>query len=98
MVNSIDELRDEVLEKELNTRMAFGRHKGFTVGEVLDQNPSYLVWAYENVESFTLSSPVLTEAYKRKNARGTKRYPYHDNYDEELEMALQGYDWKDYLD
>lgn len=33
----------------------FGKHKGKSVKEVVENSPSYALWAHENVRGFTLS-------------------------------------------
>lgn len=39
----------------LSTVLDFGRHKDEDIQHVIDTNPTWLAWAEENVEGFTLS-------------------------------------------
>lgn len=43
----------------LNTKFDFGKHKGKTVEEVCDDDPSYVEWCIDNVDDFELDN----EAY-----------------------------------
>lgn len=40
----------------------FGKHKGKTVKEVMETDPSYLLWADENVDGFKLSDYLRDKA------------------------------------
>jgi len=54
---------------EVDTELAFGKHKGFTIGDVFSMDYQYLVWMYENFENAEWSNGVLklvTEAYDLK--------------------------------
>lgn len=42
----------------LNDVLTFGRYEGRTIGYVLEENPSYLVWAHDNTERVKLSSEL----------------------------------------
>ncbi len=44
------------------TIMSFGKHKGKTVKEVMETDPSYLLWADDNVEGFELSDYLRDKA------------------------------------
>jgi hypothetical protein len=37
---------------DLDTILGFGKYKGYTVEQILEQDPSYLFWLLENVERF----------------------------------------------
>jgi hypothetical protein len=43
---------------KLDTIMTFGQYKGMTVAEVLEEDPQYLKWAYENIEWFDLEVSI----------------------------------------
>lgn len=45
-----------------DTVLRFGRYKGLTIGEVLKEDPAYLVWAAANVSGFDLHHDLLSEA------------------------------------
>lgn len=40
----------------------FGKYKGFTVEEVLDKNPGYLIWSHSHIAWFILSEEVKGDA------------------------------------
>ncbi len=42
--------------------LPFGKYKGTSVGDVLELNPGYLLWAVENIEWFDLHADILEEA------------------------------------
>lgn len=41
----------------------FGKHKGKTVGEVVDEDPTYICWVYENVSSFPIEREIYMDCY-----------------------------------
>jgi arginine deiminase len=41
-----------------DTVFSFGQHKGETVAEVLEKNPTYLVWCYGNIDNFCATDAV----------------------------------------
>jgi hypothetical protein len=45
----------------LNTTFSFGKHKGKTVKEVLEIEPSYIKWCILNLNHFCILSEVLKE-------------------------------------
>lgn len=46
------------------TVLTFGKYRGETIREVLDNDPQYLVWLHENSEHFELGWELLEEASK----------------------------------
>ena len=42
-------------------RMTFGKYRGFTVGTLLDNKPSYLLWLCDKTD-FELGSDLMDEA------------------------------------
>lgn len=56
---------------DLDTPLGFGKYRGYPVEEVLESDPSYLMWALENVESFEVDK-ALQDAIERA-ARTAKR-------------------------
>ena len=46
----------------LDSIIKFGKHKGKTICFILNEDPSYLVWASENIKSFKLEQDILDEA------------------------------------
>ena len=47
---------------KLDHIMTFGKHKGKTVAELMDEAPGWLVWAHENVEFFKLPPELIRQA------------------------------------
>lgn len=47
-----------------NELITFGKYKGRTILEVLEEDPQYLLWANENVEGFILNDAIFFEAHK----------------------------------
>ena len=57
--------------------MLFGKYKGETVQDILDNDPQYLVWLHEKSDQFELSWDLLEEASKPPShtfSGFTKRY------------------------
>lgn len=53
--------REELLNtKGINDMFTFGKFKGKTILEVLENKPSYIVWCIENVKNFRID-PVLSK-------------------------------------
>lgn len=53
--------RKELLNiKGINDVFTFGKFKGKTILEVLENKPSYIVWCIENIKNFTID-PVLSK-------------------------------------
>jgi hypothetical protein len=46
--------------------VAFGKHKGKAWSEVIIFDPSYILWAYENVKNFSLDSAIRSEVKAKK--------------------------------
>ena len=44
--------------------LVFGKYKGESIQDVLDNDPQYLVWLHENNEFFELGWELLEEASK----------------------------------
>ena len=43
-------------------RLMFGKHKGKTVGQIISEDPGYILWALANVSGFFATEAVLKEA------------------------------------
>lgn len=52
--------RDKV--HDLEDEFPFGKYKGKTIQDVLEINPSYIVWFYENVKRFKILESIYDEA------------------------------------
>lgn len=46
---------------DLDDELSFGKYKGKTVEEVLEEDPHYLKWAMENVASFVVDNALHDE-------------------------------------
>lgn len=49
---------------ELSQKITFGKYKGLTIVDVLVSDPSYLVWACDNVEFFPNFSTEIYDLAK----------------------------------
>lgn len=63
------ELREQHLAEYLQRKISFGRYQGHTWAFVLEENPSYIIWADENVEWLSIPSEIVTQAEANKSAR-----------------------------
>jgi uncharacterized protein (DUF3820 family) len=46
--------------------MTFGKYKGKSIAEILDVNPSYIIWLYDN-NVLSIDDKVLGMAYELQN-------------------------------
>jgi uncharacterized protein (DUF3820 family) len=46
---------------DLDHVLTFGRHRGRTIEDVLEDDPRYLLWVCENVDDFELDDVVAHE-------------------------------------
>jgi len=56
----------------LYDEMPFGKHKGKTIMQVMDDDLDWITWALENIKTFELSPPAEDEY----NARFNRGRPY----------------------
>lgn len=52
-------MKDQILN--LSSRMNFGKHRGETIGQIVDENPSYIEWMIENIDNIAFSEDVVSE-------------------------------------
>lgn len=45
-----------------NHKMPFGKYKNFTVGEVIEGDPQYIIWLHHNNNFFELNHILFDEA------------------------------------
>ena len=83
------ELREKLLADFLATKITFGKYRGDTWGLIIEANPSYIIWADENVEWLTIPPEIVNQAQANKSAK--KDIVEEDYY-------LHGYDPYDYFD
>lgn len=61
----------------------FGKYKGLSVNEILDDDPSYLVWANKEVQWFKLKKEVYDLVLERATEELERKMQYqsrHHNY------------------
>lgn len=62
------------------TPLTFGKHKGKTPSELLDEYPSYLAWMLKNFENGVPFSPEVIDEVNRIQAKDSLDYDELDNY------------------
>ena len=62
----------------LDTILHFGKFKGHTVQQVIDEEPSYIVWCADNIEWFDIE-PFVYDMAVEKDA-GQNYDPDYDGY------------------
>jgi hypothetical protein len=75
----------EITYFTLDDIITFGKYKGKSIHSILHTDPSYLIWAHNNVEWFKLGIGVYDEACSGANEQRTQYY-------------IDNLDWKDYYD
>lgn len=74
-------VRKSLTQQEIDldhTPLTFGKHKGLTPDQVSEDDPGWLVWAYENVKNRDVCSKTLydtcrREAYQYKKDKSESR-------------------------
>ena len=51
----------------VNNILTFGKYRGKTILQVIDENPSYIAWCIENVKDFTIDSRLKNELMRQYN-------------------------------
>ena len=82
------------------TVLWFGKHKGQTVKEVLNEDAQYLYWAYQNIDNIQMDEKLLKEIDVKKNEQYVPRQSRNwfnpdeiSNYDERQIDCGEGYTW-----
>lgn len=44
----------------------FGKYKGKTIKEVMEENPGYIVWCYENMKQSLITQTIKFNIFKYK--------------------------------
>ena len=52
-------MKNQILS--LYSRMNFGKYHGETIGQVADENPSYIEWMIESIDNIAFSEEVVSE-------------------------------------
>lgn len=73
---------------KLNTILKFGKHKGKTVEQVLNNDPTYIRWCLKNVDFFEMSKVDIETALESAHQADLERY--EENY-----MVIDLYDFCD---
>lgn len=68
----------------LNSVLEFGKYKGQTIKQVLEQNVDYITWCLENINHFALDEEAELEWDSILDARSW-----------DIERQLQGFDFND---
>ena len=89
---------------DLDTVLTFGRHKGFSVTEVLKQDPTYSEWAYGVLRDFFITDAVweVLKMHKkskplaynqRKHEEKKRNYKNYriEHYSKKLDLELSGH-------
>ena len=85
----------------MDTVMGFGMYKDYRVRDVLDEDPSYLIWAYETIADFGLDEDIYwkaTEAVEDNIDRVFRRNILsilRDQYIDDAEGYIDPYDYCD---
>lgn len=64
----------------LNDKLSFGKHKGQTIRQVLQSDPSYLLWCVEKLDRFAMSDEAWDYAISMSEQFATMR-PKPTTYD-----------------
>jgi hypothetical protein len=51
----------------VTTTLDFGKYKGYSVGNILEMDPAYILWASQNVETFRLTKSVRDVLFEYEN-------------------------------
>jgi hypothetical protein len=76
-------------------KFTFGKYKGETVDSVIEYQPSYVMWALQNVPFFTLSdsqNKKLSEKYSEWKFYHTNECKSHRDF-KEVHDDLEAYAW-----
>lgn len=63
-----------VLYAGLRHKLDFGKYKGKTVKAILDEDPSYLVWAHEETDRLRLRKDIYQKASDLKEEIDSERH------------------------
>ncbi len=66
MLQEFSNPQEVLYKKSLDIIINFGKHKGKTVGQLLTENPGYLVWVYEECKNQTIISEQIYKEAKEK--------------------------------
>lgn len=78
----------------LKDKLPFGKYKGKSVEEVIQENAKYLIWCAENISWFALTTEVQDELSKELAKRAVRVFDVYGDLDEDLYGS--SYDDEDY--
>lgn len=55
-----------------NCVLTFGKYRGYSIADVIENEPQYAVWLHENLHSFELGADLLEEALNAINPNDTQ--------------------------
>ena len=62
-----------------DTVLQFGKHKGWTIGDCVEADPSYVIWLSED-EVMKIPADILEEAQENENIDWWDEPSYYENY------------------
>ncbi len=65
---------------KLTDKMTFGKYRGDTVQEVIDNAPSYIEWALDEVNGFELDDEAMVE-YEQAIQKHDNKYTPPNHWD-----------------
>jgi len=74
--------------------LGFGKYKGYTPSDLLDIDPSYIVWMYENVQPIRCSRELYMDACSEVEDQQSE-YHCHSKYYDMDESPWGEIDWND---
>lgn len=98
-------MKDQILSRY--SRMNFGKHRGETIEQIVDENPSYIKWMIESIDNIAFSEEVvselnlsddLTEINSEKlerfedNSWNDDDFYEHDSYDDDYDYRRESWD------
>ncbi len=71
----------------------FGKYKGKTIFQVIEENPAYIVWCIRNVENFTINDKLSKELCKQYDEHFRKYNQYQENgyTDSDIQTLMHRY-------
>lgn len=82
--------------KKKSNIVDFGKHKGKSIGEVIEKYPSWVDWAIQNVTNFTMSKKLQKKQKKRYAQIVSQSYVVsrHDSPRRRSQTACYGDDYE----
>lgn len=73
--DSLDDLDfdQELYEESLEEEVSFGKHKGLTLGEIWDEDPTYVEWIAKNARDEEMQEMALMVIKGKREEEGSKR-------------------------